>query len=81
MSLFSLSPSLLERSCPANNFSHSGPTLEEIAKIFDGDAAEVGTAEVKGNEFMSSGRTGSIAQYSVDSHEMKARDFTQRESA
>ncbi|ETN40064.1 uncharacterized protein HMPREF1541_04339 [Cyphellophora europaea CBS 101466] len=49
-----------------------GPTLEEIAKIFDGDAAEVGTVEVKGTEGLSNVRSGSVAQHSVGGDDEKA---------
>lgn len=28
--------------------NHSGPTLEEVARIFDGENAEVGEIDIKG---------------------------------
>lgn len=42
----------------------SGPTLEEIAKIFDGENAEVGTADISSEKELSHVRSRSTLQSS-----------------
>ena len=34
--------------CSMLILNHSGPTLEEVARIFDGENAEVGEIDIKG---------------------------------
>jgi hypothetical protein len=67
----------------ARNFSltfslHRGPTLEEIARIFDGDNAEVGIAHIKDHPELSNERgydekrlgSDAVEQHETMSHKM-----------
>jgi hypothetical protein len=55
---------------------HRGPTLEEIARIFDGDNAEVGIAHVKDHPELSNERydekrsTDAVEQHETISHKV-----------
>jgi hypothetical protein len=58
-----------------------GPTLEEIARIFDGENAEVGTVDTtKGYDGLSNYRTGSAGHGSVGDPEKKGATYTEKES-
>lgn len=54
-----------------NNAFHRGPTLEEIARIFDGDNAEVGIAHVKDHPELSNELHGEKRSLSVNAVEQR----------